>query len=207
MKAKRVSDPSALRTIIGQPSPGSLKKEMVCLDELSRRFLSMSTILFISTVGPDGRADVSPRGDVPGFVGILDDRTIAIPDRPGNRRTDTMSNILGNPGGSIGLIFLVPGFDEVLRASGHATVSSDSALLAGMTVNGKIPKVAIVIELDQVFFHCGKALKRSRLWDPTARVDRQRFPSYAEILHTRQPDVPLEKLEASVTANYKNELF
>ena len=111
----RVVDPTALRIVVGPPNPGSVNKEMPCLDETCRQFLSMSTILFISTVGPDGKADVSPRGDSPGAVKVLNDRTIAIPDRPGNRRADTMSNILGNPGGSVGLIFLVPGVDEVLR--------------------------------------------------------------------------------------------
>ena len=135
----RIADPAGLRTVVGEPNPGSVNKEMPRLDELCRQFLSMSTILFISSVGADGKADVSPRGDVPGFIRIIDERTIAIPDRPGNRRADTMSNILANPGGSVGLIFLVPGVEEVMRASGRASVSSDPTLLDQMAVNGKVP--------------------------------------------------------------------
>src|SRR6185295_12543113 len=101
-----IDDAAALRSVVGPTNPGSVNKEMPGLDEVCRQFLTLSPILFVSTVGADGRADVSPRGDVPGFVKILDDRTIAIPDRPGNRRIDTMSNILANPDGSVGLIFL-----------------------------------------------------------------------------------------------------
>src|SRR5690242_1448307 len=156
-----ITDLALLRGLVGAPNPGSVNKETAGLDEVSRQFLSMSTIVFISSVGADGRADVSPRGDVPGFVRILDDRTIAIPDRPGNRRVDTMSNILGNPSGPVGLVFLVPGVDEVLRASGRARVSRDPKLTSEMAVNGKAPKLTIVISLDEVFFHCGKALKRA----------------------------------------------
>lgn len=167
----------------------------------------MSTILFISTTGADGRADVSPRGDLPGFVKILSDQTIAIPDRPGNRRVDTMSNILAHPGASVGLVFLVPGVDEVLRASGRAIISADPKILATMAVNGKTPKLAIVISLDEVFFHCGKALKRAGLWDPDKRIDRTTFPSYAEINHRRRPHEPIEKIEKFIADNYKNELY
>jgi uncharacterized protein len=204
----RVTDQQALRSFVGDPIANAADKEMPQLDEICRRYLSLSTILFISTVGADGKADVSPRGDPPGFVKILDERTIAIPDRPGNRRVDTMSNILGNPNASVGLIFLVPGVDEVLRASGRASVSNDATLLAQMAVNGKPPKLAIVIALDEVFFHCGKALKRARLWDPAMRIERSTFPSLAEIVHVqRKPDVPLEKLEKSISDNYKNELY
>ncbi len=119
-EANRVADQSTLRGVVGEPLPIVVDKEMPRLDEPCRRFLSMSTILFISSVGSDGRADVSPRGDPPGFIKVLDDKTIALPGRPGNRRIDTMSNIIGNPGSSVGLIFLVPGVDEVMRASGRA---------------------------------------------------------------------------------------
>jgi len=177
------------------------------LDEVCRQFLTLSPILFVSTVGADGRADVSPRGDVPGFVKILDDRTIAIPDRPGNRRIDTMSNILANPDGSVGLIFLVPGVDEVMRASGRASISREPALLATMAVHGKQPKLAIVISIDEVFFHCGKALKRAGLWDPARQVERAAFPSYAQVIHKRRPQEPLERIEKFIADNYRDELY
>jgi PPOX class probable FMN-dependent enzyme len=201
-------DQPALRHIIGEPTRSSANKEMPSLDELCRQFLSLSTILFISTVGRDGKADVSPRGDPAGFIKVLDDRTIAIPDRPGNRRVDTMSNILDNPGASVGLVFLVPGVDEMMRASGRARVSSDPALLAGMAVGGKMPKLAIVIALDEVFFHCGKALKRARIWDPAAQIERRAFASYAQIIQTqRRSDEPIEKIEKLIADNYRDELY
>jgi hypothetical protein len=203
----QVGDTTELRAIVGAPNPGSVNKELPRLDELARQFLSLSPIAFLSTVGSDGKADVSPRGDLPGFIRILDDRTIAIPERPGNRRTDTMSNILNNFEGSVGLIFLVPGIDEVMRASGRAIISNDPAVLAKMAVNGKQPKLAIVIAIDEVFFHCGKALRRADLWNPARRVDRKIFPSYAEVIHKRRPEEPLEKIEKFVADNYKNELY
>lgn len=205
--ANQVADPMALRAVIGAPNPGSLNKEMPTLDEPSRQFLSMSTVLFISSVGEDGKADVSPRGDVPGFIKIIDERTIAIPERPGNRRADTMSNILANPQGSVGLIFLVPGVEEVLRGSGRAHLSSDPTLLAAMAVNDKVPKLAIVITLDEVFFHCGKALRRAGLWDPSRQISRTSFPSYAEIIHKRRPKESLENIERFIAENYQNELY
>jgi hypothetical protein len=205
--ANEVVETSELRNLIGVPNPGSVNKEMAALDELCRRFIALSPILFISTVGADGRADVSPRGDKPGFVQILDDQTIAIPDRPGNRRVDTMSNILGNPGSSVGLIFLVPGVDEVMRASGHANITRDPALLARMANDGKHPKLAIVISLDEVFFHCGKALKRAGLWNPASQIDRAAFPSYAQVIHQRRPHEPLESIEKFIADNYRNELY
>jgi hypothetical protein len=202
-----IDDAAALRSVVGPTNPGSVNKEMPGLDEVCRQFLTLSPILFVSTVGADGRADVSPRGDVPGFVKILDDRTIAIPDRPGNRRIDTMSNILANPDGSVGLIFLVPGVDEVMRASGRASISRDPVLLATMAVDRKQPKLAIVISLDEVFFHCGKALKRAGLWDPARQVDRAAFPSYAQVIHKRRPQEPLERIEKFIADNYRDELY
>ena len=203
-----LTDKSKLRSVIGEPLPVVVGKEMPRLDDLCRRYLALSTILFISSVGRDGKADVSPRGDPPGFIKVLDERTIAIPDRPGNRRVDTMANIIENPDNSVGLIFLVPGVDEVMRASGRASVVDEPTLLADMAVNGKVPKLAIVIELDEVFFHCGKALKRARLWDPSMRIDRKSFPSMAELIHQqRRPDKPVEILEEFIANNYKNELY
>lgn len=205
--AHGIDGAAELRSVVGAPNPGSVNKEMPCLDKQCRRFIELSPILFITTVGADGRADVSPRGDVPGFVRIVDDRTIAIPDRPGNRRVDTMSNILASPGSSVGLIFLVPGVDEVMRASGRANISRDPALLAAMAVKDKQPKLVIVISLDEVFFHCGKALKRAGLWDPARQVDRDAFPSYAQIIHMRRPHEPLEKIEKFIADNYRDELY
>ena len=159
-----------LREAVGEPTASIAEKEMPMLDKHARHFLSLSPILFISTVGVDGRADISPRGDPAGFVKVIDDRTILIPERPGNRRADTMSNIVENPGHSVALIFLLPGVEETLRASGRARIVDDPAALEDMAVRGKVPQLGILVEVDEVFFHCAKALKRARLWDPAARI-------------------------------------
>ena len=198
----------ALREAVGEPIASIAEKEMPVLDGHARHFLSLSPILFISTVGADGRADISPRGDPAGFVKVIDDRTILIPERPGNRRADTMSNIVENPGHSVALIFLLPGVEEVLRASGRARVVDDPAALADMAVRGKIPRFGILVEIDEVFFHCAKALKRARLWDPGTRIERRAFPTLAQITKDqREADTPLEEIEARIRESYETRLY
>ena len=118
-----------------------------------------------------------------------------------------LAGLLANPGGSVGLNFPVPGVDEVIRASGRATMSKEPKLLAGMAVSGKLPKLAIVVALDEVFFHCGKALKRAGLWGLAREIDRTDFPSYAQVIHKRRPHEPLEKIEKFIADNYRNELY
>ena len=136
-----------LRDMIGRIDPAAGSKTIDRLDKYCRQFISLSPFLCIGTMGPDGRSDVSPRGDGPGFVQVLDDRTIAIPDRPGNNRLDTMTNILGNP--SVGLLFFIPGFEDTLRINGKATLSKDPALLAASTVNNRAPKVMIRVAVEE----------------------------------------------------------
>ena len=201
-----LSDRAALRRRMGEPVAHVAIKEMPCLDEHCRHFISLSPFLCLGTMDADGKADVSPRGDPPGFVTVLDDRTILIPDRPGNRRADSMHNILANP--SVGLLFLVPGVEETLRLNGRASVVEDRALLAGMAVRGKAPKLAIRVEIEEVFFHCAKALMRSRLWDPDSRIERGDFPRYGEIIRDqRKPDEDAEEIEADLQERYKTELY
>jgi uncharacterized protein len=207
-------DPSSLtavaplRDIIGDPLPGVATKELAALDGHCRHFITLSPILFISSVGADGRADVSPRGDGPGFVEIVDDRTLILPDRPGNRRADTMTNIIENPGQSVGLLFLVPGVAEVLRGSGRARVIDDAARLAAMAVRGKPPQLGIEIALDEVFFHCGKAVHRSRLWDPATRIERSAFPSYGRIIRDqREPGKTVAECEDFIANEYATKLY
>ena len=198
----------ALRQAVGEPTDSIAEKEMPMLDKHARHFLSLSPILFISTVGADGRADISPRGDPAGFVKVIDDRTILIPERPGNRRADTMSNIVENPGHSVALIFLLPGVEETLRASGRARIVDDPAVLADMAVRGKAPELGILVEIDEVFFHCAKALKRARLWDPDARIERRAFPTLAQITRDqRETDTPLEEIEARIRESYETRLY
>ena len=197
-----------LREAVGEPIPSIAEKEMPMLDKHARHFLSLSPILFISTVGVDGRADISPRGDPAGFVKVIDDRTILIPERPGNRRVDTMSNIVENPGHSVALIFLLPGVEETLRASGRARIVDDPAALEDMAVRGKVPQLGILVEIDEVFFHCAKALKRARLWDPDTRIGRKEFPTLAQITRDqRESDTPLEEIEERIRESYEKRLY
>jgi PPOX class probable FMN-dependent enzyme len=176
----QIATADALRRLYGQAEGLAAKKSLAVIDRHARDYIRLSPFLCIATAGAGGRADVSPRGDQPGFVQVLDDRTLAIPDRPGNNRLDTMENILVNP--NVGLIFLVPGFEDTLRINGKATVTADPAILERATVDRKQPKVAIRVAVDEAFFHCAKAFRRSRLWQPEAIVDRKVMPTLARII-------------------------
>ncbi len=205
---RTIDAPEALRRSVGAPAHLVAEKEMPALDSHARQFLAMSPMLFISSVGADGRADISPRGDPAGFVKVVDARTIVIPERPGNRRADTMMNIIENPGQSVGLLFVLPGVEEVLRASGRARVIDDPAALDDMRVRDKAPAYGIVVEIEEVFFHCAKAIKRARLWDPDTVVARADFPSLAQITRDqRARDKPLEEIEATIRDSYENRLY
>ena len=165
----------------------ALEKVLDHLDRHARAFVARSPFLCIGTQSPEGRADVSPRGDPPGSVAVLDARTLLIPDRPGNNRLDTLSNIVANP--AVGLLFLVPGFDETLRINGTARLTVDPALLSGCAVNGRAPALGIVVSVGEVFLHCAKAFRRSRLWDPAAHQDRGEMPSLVRMIRD-QTDAP-----------------
>ena len=168
-----------LREIVEAPPPGarSLLKERTTLDAHCRAFIAHSPFLLMATGDADGRCDVSPKGDAPGFVQVLDDRRLVIPDRPGNRRLDGMQNLLTNP--QVGLIFLVPGRDETLRVNGRAWITRDPDILRRSVVQGKTPLLTVGVEVEQCFFHCAKALIRSRLWAYDKWPARDALPSYA----------------------------
>lgn len=169
-----------LRDKFGEVHPLALAKTRPALDRYAKQFIAMSPFLVISTADASGKADLSPRGDPPGFVHIVDDATILIPDRPGNNRLDTMANIVANP--QVGCLFFIPGFEDTLRLNGRARITDDAGLLAHCTVNGKPPKVGILISVEEVFMHCAKALKRSKFWGPEYRQDRAQMPSIARII-------------------------
>jgi len=203
---RTVADPATLRDLIGSTKPVAVAKQMPRLDEHCRRFIALSPFLCVGTMGPDGRADVSPRGDPPGFVKVLDDRTLVIPDRPGNRRVDTMTNLLANS--PVALLFLVPGVDETLRANGRAAITRDPEILEDMAVGGHVPTLGITVEIDEVFFHCGKALMRAHLWDPGRHIERTQFPSMGRLLRDQtRSDAPVEAMEQYVEDGYRNELY
>ncbi|MCR9257237.1 MAG: pyridoxamine 5'-phosphate oxidase family protein [Alphaproteobacteria bacterium] len=182
-----------LRSLFPAQHSLAVQKCLGSLDRHSRHFIGMSPFVVVGTRDADGRSDVSPRGDPPGFVKVLDDQTLAIPDRPGNNRLDTMANLLSDS--SIGLLFLIPGFDDTLRVNGSARLTRDPDLLASMEVSGKRPKLAIKVTVSEVFLHCAKAFRRSKLWDPEAHQDRSAMPSLAKIILDQTVGAPKEAAE------------
>src|SRR5262245_20112447 len=164
----------------GPPSERALKKQLNRLDKHCRAFIARSPFLVIASADASGRCDASPKGDAPGFVKVIDDETLLIPDRLGNNRVDTIGNLLARPG--VGLIFFVPGLNETLRVNGRARITAEPALLEPLAVNGKVPRSGILITADEVYFHCGKALIRSDLWNPEKHVARDAFPSLGVVI-------------------------
>ncbi len=169
-----------LRSHFGEISPLAVHKVVSRLDTFCRDFIGLSPFLVLASSDREGRADASPRGDAPGFVQVLDDRTLLIPDRRGNNRVDSFGNILTAP--DVGLIFMVPGINETLRVNGTGRITRDATLLAPLVAQGKVPTIGLLVEVEEVFFHCGKALMRSKLWDPATRVERATFPTLGRIL-------------------------
>ncbi len=171
-------DDAAARALVesyGKPMPVAAVKDIGRIDVHMKRFIEMAPFCCISTADAEGRQDVTPRGDPAGSFKVLDEHTLAIADRPGNNRLDTLRNLLVNP--NIGLLFMIPGMNETTRVNGVARLSTDAELLASMAVQGKAPRSAIVIEVRQAYMHCPKAFMRSKLWDPAAQIDRSLFPS------------------------------
>ena len=178
-----------LRSRYGEPSENSVRKSLDRLDRHCRRFIELSPFVVLATSGADGRADCSPRGDPPGFVAVLDERTVLLPDRRGNNRTDSLRNILENP--HVGLLFMIPGANETLRLNGRAMLTADPDRLEPLAVNGRAPRSGLLIEVEEVFLQCTKALVRSRLWADESRVDRKTaLPSFGQMLadHTGRSD-------------------
>ena len=198
-----ISSKEDLHALLGEPSERAVKKEMASLDEHCRNFIERSPFLLMGTSNTSGQCDVSPKGDKAGFVLVLDDQTIAIPDRPGNKRADGFKNIVVNP--HVGLLFIVPGKEETLRVNGRATLVRDGDLLDRMAVDGKRPVLATVIEVEECFLHCAKAFHRSLLWDTKTWPDRAELPSLSRMLIDQvKMDVTLEELEAQIATGMKN---
>jgi PPOX class probable FMN-dependent enzyme len=192
-----LSSQAELRAIVGPPVPRSVKKEIARLDAHCRALIGASPFVLIASSDACGRMDVSPKGDPPGFVRVLDDETLAIPDRPGNRRADTFENVLQNPG--VGLIFLIPGKLETLRVNGRARIVRDAALRERMAVAGKVPDLALVVTVEQAFIHCGKCMIRSRLWEKDSWPDGAGLPSQAQCLVAHgKLEESIEDVQASI---------
>ncbi|HZO29279.1 MAG TPA: pyridoxamine 5'-phosphate oxidase family protein [Chloroflexota bacterium] len=203
-----ISSEAELRELMGAASEGSIKKETTYLTDDCRRFIASSPFMLIATSGKDGRCDVAPKGDPSGsFVHVLDEKRLVIPDRPGNKRFDGLRNLFENP--QIGLIFLVPGRTETLRVNGRAWITNDPEILDTMPMQGKRPWFAIGVEVEECFLHCGKALIRSKLWEPAAWPDLATVPSGAEIYKSSRNDVSetVEEIERGLVESYRTRLY
>lgn len=168
-----------LEALYGKPHGPAVVKETDHIGSGYRKLIEAAPFVAIATSGPEG-LDCSPKGDPAGFVHILDDRTLAIPDRPGNNRIDGFRNLLSDP--RIALLFLIPGVGETLRVNGRAAISVDPELMARFAINGKLPRSVLIVRIDSIFFHCSKAIVRSKLWDEASKIDRKSLPSTGTII-------------------------
>lgn len=202
-----VTSVESLREIMGTPSELVIRKQLDRLDPHARAFIARSPFLVIGTHGQGQVGDVSPRGDAPGFVAVLDDHTLVIPERPGNRRLDTLLNVLQT--GGVGLIFMIPGVEETLRVNGRACIVRDEALLERMTAKGKRPLLGIGVEVQECFFHCAKAFKRSGLWQPETWASGIGMASLAQILvdQIKPENTSVEDLEKQIAESYATRLY
>ena len=196
-----------LREQLGWPSERAREKTIAALDQHCRDIIAASPFALVATTNSDGSVDVSPKGDPAGFIRVLDDKTLVIPDRPGNRRFDGLANILTNPG--IGMIFIVPGMRETLRVNGTATIVRDQELLESLAMDGKLPWLAIVVDVKEAFVHCPKAFLRSKLWDAESWPDRDSLPSMACILndHALAGRGNVEEIEADLAERHRTQLY
>lgn len=196
-----------LRTLFGEPSELAKRKVISFIDEHCHDYIAKSPFLVLSTSDENGYTDASPRGDAPGFVLVLDKNRIVIPDRPGNKRMDSLKNILANP--RVGLIFLIPGMLETLRVNGKASLTREPVLLERMKAGGKNPLIGIVVEVEECYIQCGKALKRSGLWNPDSWADSSTLPSGAEILaaHSKLPGTTEADIKERLEEGYNKRLY
>jgi PPOX class probable FMN-dependent enzyme len=200
-----ITTEAQLREVLGTPLPRVAAKDRPCLDDIDRQWLAASPFCLVATAATDGSCDVSPKGDPPGFTVVLDDRTIALPERAGNRRADGFCNILTNP--HVGLIYLLPGRGDTFRIQGRARLVRDEGLLDRMVVRGSRPVLAMVVEIESVFYHCAKAFLRAALWDP-ATWTPDAAPSRPEIAQRQErPDESLADLERYYGEQYRAGLY
>lgn len=200
-----VADARELRAVVGEVHLIAERKVLDRLDHFCRDFIALSPFLVLASSDSEGRADASPRGDGPGFVQVLDEKTLLIPDRRGNNRVDSFGNVLSSPG--VGLVFFVPGINETLRVNGRARLTRDAALLEPTTVQEKTPKLGLLVEVDEAYFHCGKALIRSKLWAQDAQIERGSFPTLGRIVAEQTRAVDAAEADANLEEAYRMRLY
>jgi PPOX class probable FMN-dependent enzyme len=199
-----ITSADALRSIYRTPGDLVLRKQLDHVDAHCRRLIDLSPFVVMATSGRDGMADATPRGGEPGFVQVPDDRTLLIPDRPGNNLLDVLENLPVTP--EVGLVFQVPGIDETLRVNGSVEILDDHDLRAGFAVGDRLPATVLHVAVREVYLHCAKALMRSTLWDPASRVDRSLLPTMGEMLKDQTcSDAPAESQE-EMLARYVQDL-
>ena len=198
-----LTDLGALRALYPPPGERAVRKQLASLDVHCRRFIGLSPFLVISSVGAAGRLDASPRGGEAGFVKVVDEQTLLIPDSPGNNRLDTLGNIIET--GRAGLLFMIPGVDETLRINGVAQVSSAPELLALAREKKRLPKLVIRLEVQEAYLHCAKALMRSRLWAPESRIERSVLPSMGRMIHDQGGIAEAPESQEAMVARYRND--
>jgi uncharacterized protein len=199
-----LTDASELRPLYHNPSPMVLEKQIDWIDPHCRKFIALSPLVVIGSLHRKRGTDVSPRGDPPGFVKVLDEHHLAIPDRPGNNRLDTMETLLENP--EIGLLFVIPGIGDVLRINGMARLTRAQPLLDSMAANGKLPKLAIVVRVTEVFLHCARALMRARLWSDDYRIERNQLPTLGRMIveQAKPAGLTAEEADSRINTAYNN---
>jgi len=200
----RIDSLEKLRSLYPQPRERSLRKVLPVLDGHCRTFISLSPLVMMASFGPDGRADVTPRGDAPGFVRVEDGSTLLIPDRPGNNRLDTLTNLISNP--ALGLLFLIPGVDETLRVNGSAEIRDDPELTALFEVDSKPPVSVLKVAVAEAYLHCAKAFMRSTAWDPNHFLPRERLPSMGEMLRD-QLGLAVAETQDEMLTRYRQTLY
>ena len=201
----RVETTDQLRALYDAPMERALKKELAHLDRHCRRFIALSPFLVIASMDAAGRADVSPRGDRPGSVIVLDDHHLAIADWPGNNRLDTLSNLIDNP--AVGLMFLIPGIRETMRVNGTAEIRDDEALRAEFAVDGRLPRTVIQVTVAEAYIHCAKAMMRSRLWEEDAKVERSALPTINQIIRDQMGETGAVESEEAMVERYRKILY
>ncbi|WP_121062673.1 pyridoxamine 5'-phosphate oxidase family protein [Chachezhania antarctica] len=195
-----------LRKVYRPASEGALRKQLTALEPHSKRFMALSPFALIGTQGPDGLGDVTPRGDGPGFAQVLDDRTIALPDRPGNNRLDTLENIVQNP--AVGLIFMIPGMNETLRINGTARITADPDMCERLGMNGRPALSVLIVRIEELYMHCSKAFIRSGLWKPETWPERSEMPTLGQILRDQTAIADAaEQIDERLEDNYRKDLW
>lgn len=199
-----ISSEADLRALHPAPKERALRKQLDRLDRHCRRFIALSPFVVMATADAEGRLDATPRGGEPGFVTVADERTLLLPDRRGNNRLDSLTNLTEHP--EIGLLFMIPGVDETLRVNGTVELRNDADLVEPFRVGRHAPAVVLRITVREAYLHCGKAMMRSRLWSPDSRVDRSELPTLGTMLR-EQTGMGTAESQAEMVARYRNELY